>query len=138
MAEIITDKEGKVYILGTAGDKKDIPESLTVKEVRSKYTDLTGAIPLLKVKYRQYVRRLVVEDRISAVKIGIKGSVKWYLLKTSIARYVRERSRTVGIRSYKLRIPEEYEGGLRTAIAAYAKEKGFKFTFEKAYKGSSK
>ena len=135
---IVTTSDGKVYIFEVSGDTDYNPEELTVSEVRSKYTDLEGALPLLNVRYKQYVRRLVVEGSINAVKIAIKGSVKWFLEIESIKARAENTSRSSGVRSYKLYIPEEYEGAVRKAIEAVGKKEGFTVRFERAYNPKKK
>lgn len=129
--------DGTVYILEIAGDKDYKPEKLTVKDIRDRYIDLEGAIPLLRIRYKQYARRIVVSGRINSVKLAIKGSVKWFVEKASITKYVETRSRNTGVRSYKLYIPEKYEAEVRKAIEAVGKERGFTPRFERAYKSSS-
>lgn len=82
---------------------------------------------------RQYVRQLVLDGKLEAVKISRKGFNKWFVNPESIEEY---KSRTVtrgGLRRFILRMELESEGAAREALDAT----GIEYSLELQYKPKS-
>lgn len=120
MAKLTLVKGKYVKVVDSSGysDKGEIPSSLTVAELNSKYVDIPGSTSSLKVAYPKYARRLILSDKLKAIKVAIRGGSKWFIDKASILSYVENTGRSRELRNYVLRIPMEAEDRVRKAIEA--------------------
>jgi hypothetical protein len=131
MAKLTLTKGKYVKVVDSSGysDKGEVPSSLTVTVLSSKYVDIPGSTSLLKVAYPKYARRLVLSDKLKAIKVAIRGGSKWFIDKESILKYVENTGRSRELRNYVLRIPMESEDTVRKAI----EKLGIKYELEIAY-----
>ncbi|MBD3387445.1 MAG: hypothetical protein GF414_00715 [Candidatus Altiarchaeales archaeon] len=112
-------------------DTEDYSPDLDVSRVNENYVSIAKAIVPLDVTYPRYVRRLLLEGKLTGIKVRIKGGVKWLIDRDSITAYIESKKRSTGLRNYILRISTENEVAVRKALL----ELDIEYELELAYKG---
>lgn len=129
MAKVLV-KKGFIVIVATAGPEGYDPENVTITELKKGYLSIVAATPRLGVAYNQYVRRLVLEDKLKGIKVACRGTTKWFVDIEGIGEYLSNKGGHGGLRRYDLRLNREDEMALR----AFLVKDGITFKLELAYK----
>lgn len=109
---------------------------LTWKEIDEDYVPLDEATELLGLKRTNYLRQLVLSDRLDAVKVEMIGFDKWFVSLKSVYYYKKHRRRRRSIRRYVLRCNPDDEDEIRSALDKLVEEETISdYTLELAYKG---
>jgi hypothetical protein len=117
----------KYTVVETSGTDESFT-SMTEADLKA-YVSINVATTMLGLAYAQYVRRLVLEGKLVAVKIQEQNYQKWYVSRVSIEKYLTGNRRTSGLRRYILKVDEENETKVREALTAL----GVEFTLELNY-----
>lgn len=118
MATILINKEGFVTVADSRGynEIEEIPSEVTIDILKAEYIGLAKGSSLLGFAYPQYTRRLVLTGKLRAIKIVVKGSLKWFIELKSIDNYKEKVARSNRLRNYTLRIRKDFESTVRKAL----------------------
>ena len=133
MAKVWVDSKGFVKVLDSKGydSKEDIPSEVTVKVLSESFTDIPGGTRAIGIAYPQYTRRLLLEGRISGIKVATKGGSKWFLDLGSIEAYKYDTRGGGKVRNYTLKIAKDSEAKVRKALDKL----GIEYDLTIAFKG---
>lgn len=107
----------------------DAPEQISDDDL-SNYVGISRATELLGFKYSQYTRRLVLEGKLTAIKVKYDHYNKWMISLDSIDEYMANSRRTNQLRRYIFKIDQDQEDAVRTAL----NELGIQYELELSYK----
>lgn len=140
MAKVLVGKKGFVSVLEVRKpkDSEYNPRDITVAELSEAYTSIPGATSSLNFAYPQYVRRLLSEGRLTAIRVAIKGGSKWFIERAGIERYRDSTARSAMVRNYVLKIRKESEDAVRSALEGLGIEYSLTLSYDPKESGEEK
>lgn len=104
------------------------------KSLDDEFCSLTIATEQLNMSQTSYVRKILLEGKLSGVKLQMKGFQKWFVHRDSIEYYNDHFSRHAKRQRYTLKIHPDDVTFVRDALITA----GIRFELAKAYNGNQK